>query len=236
MAAGAVLGIAHELGDGSGGVGLAPGLFGHADRTLGRGFRNNADPQRLQQSPGQRRHPAIFYQIVKVLQGKADPGAALVFLQRFAELFKRQSFFRQLSGLPQQQDHNAGGGAGIQHKDLFFRVLRQNQISRGHGGVIGAGKLRGNGHTDRFLALFKGCGVSGGRGTGGGGRMMGQHSQQSRDIQRRGVRVILPPHMQAHGCYRQTGVRGIEFPGDQITAAVADKIQHDGTLLPRPAG
>ena len=47
---------------------------------------------------------------------------------------------------------------------------------------------------------------------------------------------IVAGGVQAHGRYCQTGVRGIEFPGDQITAAVADKIQHDDTLLPRPTG
>ena len=171
-----------------------------------------------------------------MLQREAETGILLTNLKLRAQILKRQTLFRQLGGLAQQQDHSAGGGTGIQHKNLFFRVLRQNQISRGHGGVIGAGKLRGDGHADGFLALLEGLGIGGGGGTGGRGTVMGQLAQQCRNIQLRRIQIVLTADVQAHGRYCQTGVRGIEFPGDQITAAVADKIQHDDTLLPRPTG
>ena len=96
--------------------------------------------------------------------------------------------------------------------------------------------MRGDGHADGFLALLEGLGIGGGGGTGGRGTVMGQLAQQCRNIQLRRIQIVLTADVQAHGRYRQTGVRGIEFPGDQITAAVADKIQHDDTLLPRPTG
>ena len=89
---------------------------------------------------------------------------ALQAAQRIAVEYSNNAVEQEhlLAALAQQQDHSAGGGTGIQHKDLFFRVLRQNQISRGHGGVIGAGKLRGDGHADGFLALLEGLGIGGG--------------------------------------------------------------------------
>ena len=99
MAAGAVLGIAHKLGNGSGGVGLTTGLFRHVDRTLGRGFRDNADAQRLEQGAGQRRHPSVIYQIVKMLQREAETGILLAGLKLCAQFLKGQPLFRQLGGL-----------------------------------------------------------------------------------------------------------------------------------------
>ena len=49
VAAGAVLGVVHQLGDGSGGMGFAPRFFGNMDGTLRRGIGNDADAQRLKQ-------------------------------------------------------------------------------------------------------------------------------------------------------------------------------------------
>ena len=67
----------------------------------------------------------LAHQIVKMLQREAETGILLTNLKLRAQILKRQTLFRQLGGLAQQQDHSAGGGTGIQHKDLFFRVLRQ---------------------------------------------------------------------------------------------------------------
>ncbi len=101
MDVGAVLGVVHELGDGSWRCGLRHGPFGHADRT-GRGFRDNADAQRLEQGAGQRRHPSVIHQIVKMLQREAETGILLTDLKFRAQILSWQAPFRQLGGLAQQ--------------------------------------------------------------------------------------------------------------------------------------
>ena len=85
---GAVLAVLHQRRDGLVGPGLPPGLARHMDGALGGGVGDDVDAQGVEQRPHQRAHPAVFNEVVEVLQGEAGPQRRLVQPQLGADVLK----------------------------------------------------------------------------------------------------------------------------------------------------
>ena len=147
---GAVLAGTHQCGDGPIRLLFSAGFVSHMDGSLRRGIGDDMDAKGMQEGAYQRTHPAIFDEVVEVLQSEAGTQGGLIHPQLSAQVFKIHVGVCLNQGLcpAHQQHHGAGGGLGVNHADLLVRILFQRQLPAHHRGVIGAGEIGGNGKAD----------------------------------------------------------------------------------------
>ena len=205
------------------------------DGALRRGVGDHVDAQGVQQGAHQRAHPAVFDQVIEVLQGKAGPQGSLIQPQLGADAPKvpRGVRLHQLLGLPDQQDHGPRRGLGVDDADLLLRMLLQYHLPPQDGGVVGAGKVGGNGEADGLISLFKGAGKGRRRGTGrgGGSLLVGHGSQHHRDLQQVVIHKFLAAHLNTQGDQFKRHLIAGKVLRPQVAAAVADDVPNHISLL-----
>ena len=229
LCVGAVLAGLHQGGDGPVGLTHAPGLIRHMNGALGCGVRNDVDAQGAEQRAHNGPHPAIFDEVVEILQGEAGPQGGLIAVELLAESVEVPIIPRCLHqglGPADQQHHGPGGGAGVDDADLLFRVLLQHHLPGDAGRVIRAGELGGKREADGTVPPLKGPGKVGGGGAGGrGGSLLHRHGGEQGG-NRQGVIVHKFPaaHLDAQRHGLKPDAAAVEGSCPQVAAAVAHNI------------